>query len=365
MRGLLAIIVLAILTLLMSLVGFCSPMTKAAEIEDRINATYAEEGIPALADMQGNVAMISGEMLGDTQRSRAIAIAEAARCESCEGAGEKWHEVEDGTTVVADRAAQIVTQSPYTFNARYDEDGVVTLNGYVPSDAARTRILAEAERHFPGRVVDDTITVALGQPNEGWADAISLNLNELHLLERGRLSMNGADIVLSGRAASLAVRDEINTLAANKPSGYNQVLNIEVIGEGTDNVGVLESDALCQELLNDLNQDNAIQFNTGSSNLQNGRPQEVLGALAGAMNQCDGFNVKVEGHASSLGDDAYNMQLSKDRAATVVAYLANEGGVSSGRLSSEGYGETRPIVESSDPTSDLAANRRIEFIVSR
>ena len=254
---------------------------------------------------------------------------------------------------------------PYTFNARYDEDGTVTLNGVVPSEAVRTRVLAEAERHFPGRVVDNTVTIARGVPNDAWGDAISLNLNELHLLERGRLSMNDTDVVLSGRAASEDIRSEINALAENEPAGYNQVLNIEVLGASADNVGELDNEDLCQELLNDLNDENAIQFDVDSAALLPGRPQEVLTALAGGMQQCEGFNVMVEGHTSTPADDAYNLDLSQRRAATVLRYLIDEQGVSPERLQSEGYGETRLKVSPEVTEADRAANRRIEFIVSR
>lgn len=365
MRALLAIIVLALLTLLMSVVGYFSPTSKADEIETAINAAYQTEGVPATAVMDGNVVKIAGEMLGDTQKGRALAIAEAARCVSCLDNSIIWHEVEDGTTLVAERADAIETVSPYTFSVRYNENGTATLNGYVPSEAARTRILAEAERHFPGNVVDNVLRVANGQPNDAWADAISLNLNELHLLERGRLSINSTDVVLSGRAATVAVRDEIRSLLDNAPDGYNQVLNIEVIGTGIDNVGELTNQELCQELIDDLNQDNEIQFDTDSATLRPGRPQEVLAVLAGGMNQCPAFNLRVEGHASENGDPDYNMTLSRDRAAAVVDYLETEGEIRKGRLSSQGYGETQPKVQTADPTSDLAVNRRIEFIVSR
>lgn len=365
MRGLLAIIVLAILTFLMSWIGFCSPVTKANQIEERINAAYAEEGIPATADMQGNVAVITGELLGTAQQSRAVQIADAARCDSCEGADQKWHEVKDTTTIAAQRAAALPTQSPYTFNARLDEDGSVTLNGYVPTEIVRERVLAEANLHFPGRVNDNKVKLALGAPNNDWGDVISLNLNELHLLDSGRLAMNDTDVLLSGRAATVAIRDEVNTIAEGVGSAYNQVLNIEVLGEDADNVGQMDSEDLCQGLLDDLNSENAILFAVNSAALKAGRPFEVLNSLSSALNQCPAFQVKVEGHTSTPGDDAYNMALSKQRAATVMQYMTSERSVSADRLSSEGYGETRLKISPEVTPADRAVNRRIEFIVSR
>ena len=356
------------LVLLLCLTGFaallnfvpgCSVSQHADELQEKATAALSAEGIPATVDMSGNVMRLSGALPDGASKTRAMSIAEGVRCEGCE---KSFHEVVDETTVAE---AVLPTANPYTFNARLDEDGTVTLDGYVPSEEVRSRVLAEAERHFPGRVVDQTVRIAQGQPNARWGDAISLNLNELHLLERGRLSMNGTDVVLSGVAASTALRSEINELAEAEPAGYNQVLNIEVAGEAAENVGQMDNADLCQELLNDLNSENAIQFDVDSAALLPGRPQQVLQSLAGAMQQCDGFNVMVEGHTSTPADDAYNLALSKRRAATVVQFLSEEQGIDTSRLSSEGYGETRLKVSPEVSDEDRAANRRIEFIVSR
>lgn len=255
-------------------------------------------------------------------------------------------------------------QDPYTFSAVLDQDGEVVLNGYVPSDNAKARVLRRAERDFPGNVTDRTLRIARGAP-ANWVDAVLINLDELEHLETGRLTMNGTDVLLTGRAANVGEREAINELAEREPEGFNQVLNIEVIGEEAENVGQLESEELCQELLDELNNENAIQFGVDSARLNPGRPIEVLKTLAGAMNQCPAFNVMIEGHTSTPAEDAYNLELSKQRAGTVLQYLVEEQGIDADRLSSEGYGETRLKVDPEVTDEDRAANRRIEFVVSR
>src|SRR5262249_19878001 len=52
--------------------------------------------------------------------------------------------------------------------------------------------------------------------------------------------------------------------------------------------------------------------------------------------------VEVLGHTDERGDDDYNLDLSNRRAAAVVKYLT-EHGIATDRLTSTGYGETRPI----------------------
>jgi len=69
--------------------------------------------------------------------------------------------------------------------------------------------------------------------------------------------------------------------------------------------------------------------------------------------------VRVEGHTDSEGADAVNLELSRERAAAVKAYLV-ERGVPEARLVSEGYGETRPLMKNDTPQG-RAKNRRVEF----
>ena len=69
--------------------------------------------------------------------------------------------------------------------------------------------------------------------------------------------------------------------------------------------------------------------------------------------------MRVEGHTDNRGAAAMNLDLSKRRAASVATYLVQHG-VEGGRLSSDGYGITRPI-ETNDTDAGRQANRRVEF----
>ncbi len=71
------------------------------------------------------------------------------------------------------------------------------------------------------------------------------------------------------------------------------------------------------------------------------------------------LHMRIEGHTDSEGSDDLNLQLSNDRARAVREYLEAKG-ISPGRLSSVGYGETRPI-DTNRTLSGRANNRRVEF----
>ena len=74
-------------------------------------------------------------------------------------------------------------------------------------------------------------------------------------------------------------------------------------------------------------------------------------------------HVSVEGHADERGPDNFNQKLSEDRARAVMEFLIKQG-IAQDRLSSIGYGETRPLVDKKSEYA-LLLNRRVEFTVTR
>jgi len=71
--------------------------------------------------------------------------------------------------------------------------------------------------------------------------------------------------------------------------------------------------------------------------------------------------VEIQGHTDSKGSDQYNQKLSEKRAESVKNYFV-AGGVAAGRISSRGYGESKPIATNETPEG-RAKNRRIEIKV--
>lgn len=72
--------------------------------------------------------------------------------------------------------------------------------------------------------------------------------------------------------------------------------------------------------------------------------------------------IEVGGHTSAEGDAGANMKLSQDRAAAIVKALV-ERGIDKGRLSSKGFGVTKPIGDNATPVGRVA-NRRVEFLIT-
>ncbi|MBJ6763619.1 outer membrane exchange protein TraB [Myxococcaceae bacterium JPH2] len=71
--------------------------------------------------------------------------------------------------------------------------------------------------------------------------------------------------------------------------------------------------------------------------------------------------VLVEGHTDSRASDAYNLELSKRRAASVKRFLI-ESGVAAERVCSQGFGRSRPVADN-ESEEGMALNRRVEFTI--
>ena len=80
--------------------------------------------------------------------------------------------------------------------------------------------------------------------------------------------------------------------------------------------------------------------------------------------------IVVIGHTDSVGDDAANLALSKQRAHAIAAWLAAHAPKMRPHFVEEGFGRTRPVApnhnaDGSDNPAGQAANRRIEVLLRR
>jgi OOP family OmpA-OmpF porin len=87
----------------------------------------------------------------------------------------------------------------------------------------------------------------------------------------------------------------------------------------------------------------------------------ILNQVVKVLKDYPEITLSIEGHTDSKGSDRYNQKLSTKRAAAVRDYLTKKGGISSRRLTSRGWGESRPI-DTNGTDEGRAANRRVEFV---
>jgi OmpA-OmpF porin, OOP family len=98
-----------------------------------------------------------------------------------------------------------------------------------------------------------------------------------------------------------------------------------------------------------------VVFETGKAELLPESLPVLEGAIA-TLKRYPDLKIEVAGHTDSRGSDAYNLDLSARRAATVLKYL-QDGGVQNA-LTSRGYGERLPVA-SNNTDDGRQANRRV------
>jgi outer membrane protein OmpA-like peptidoglycan-associated protein len=86
----------------------------------------------------------------------------------------------------------------------------------------------------------------------------------------------------------------------------------------------------------------------------------TIAQIVALMKSNPDLKAEIDGHTDGIGGHDYNMKLSKDRAASVVAAVV-AGGIDGSRLTSAGFGPDKPIA-SNDTDEGRAKNRRVELV---
>jgi len=117
------------------------------------------------------------------------------------------------------------------------------------------------------------------------------------------------------------------------------------------------------EIIQQLNQySKTILFDTGKSTIRE-ESMTVLQNISNIMQEYPSAAFLIEGHTDSQGGEATNQTLSDSRAASVRTYLTTVG-VDGNRLSSVGYGESKPIA-SNGTRAGRQQNRRVEISLNK
>lgn len=187
--------------------------------------------------------------------------------------------------------------------------------------------------------------------------------NEGHKNDR-RLAV-GVEIPLGRRTVERVVEREVVR---------EQVVERPAPIVDSDNDGVPDSSDACPGTLAGLATDNrgcaatspqavrleGVNFELNSATLT-ADARSILLRVAEALRGEPTLRAAISGHTDSSGNDAYNLQLSQQRADAVQAFLAGQG-IDRSRLVPRGYGETQPVADNSS-AAGRERNRRVEFEV--
>ncbi|MCV9388339.1 OmpA family protein [Reichenbachiella ulvae] len=134
--------------------------------------------------------------------------------------------------------------------------------------------------------------------------------------------------------------------------------------ENIDLNDITESETIVQDLLlNPIHTGaavvvNNIFFDFDQDELKTGSYSE-LKRIKGLLESGKIGKIEISGHTDSIGDPTYNQQLSKRRANAVYNYFISQG-IESSRMTTIGYGETKPVA-TNETVEGRKKNRRVEF----
>lgn len=109
-----------------------------------------------------------------------------------------------------------------------------------------------------------------------------------------------------------------------------------------------------------FDESSGVYFDTNKYNV-NSASQQTLSKLIGIFKEYPDTNILVVGHTDSAGSDDYNMTLSKNRANAVTSHLIGKG-LSSGRFTTNWFGETQPKHDNTT-SAGRAKNRRVNIAI--
>lgn len=101
-------------------------------------------------------------------------------------------------------------------------------------------------------------------------------------------------------------------------------------------------------------------FDSASANIKQG----AVDNFTKVLDFIDGYpdrNIRIEGHTDSSGSDAFNLNLSQQRADAVKSLLVDYG-INSSRIEAIGMGESLPVADN-NTEAGKAKNRRVDIII--
>jgi OmpA-OmpF porin, OOP family len=102
-----------------------------------------------------------------------------------------------------------------------------------------------------------------------------------------------------------------------------------------------------------------INFDTGKDTIWP-ESEAILKEVERMLEGTPDLKLKIEGHTDNVGSPAVNLPLSARRAEAVKRWLTGKG-ITAGRLTTQGFGDTKPVADNASEAG-RAKNRRVELV---
>jgi outer membrane protein OmpA-like peptidoglycan-associated protein len=185
-------------------------------------------------------------------------------------------------------------------------------------------------------------------------------LPAIHATGSGELGEKGEFFFLDDDANPMALRWRLRTSSISGNEGTAlQVVKIayQCRAQGTGAGGGRLERALAEDGRVDVYE---IYFSFNSDEIRE-ESEPMLAELGDVLRRHADWKLGIEGHTDGIGGDASNLDLSKRRSASVRVALITRFGIAAHRLTTTGYGKSRPK-DTNETPEGRARNRRVELV---
>ncbi len=172
------------------------------------------------------------------------------------------------------------------------------------------------------------------------------------------VNVDGRDVLLTGPAHSVQVSQATQNLVAGV-EGVRLVSLRTTAADSLADAGTI-SKTEAQRKMDTLLQQDIVEFDPASADLT-AHGRAVLDQAVQVLTSAPTSYWEIQGHTDSQGNPESNRDLSYRRAIEVKNYLVNHG-IPPARLTTDGYGDTKPVA-SNETAEGRRQNRRINFVL--
>ena len=248
-------------------------------------------------------------------------------------------------------------EGPATFTATLSPEGQVQLRGRV-ADALMNQTLENfAHAQFGADVVTMGTRIVEDLPM-GWSVRMLAAVDALSELSNGAVVVTPDIITVRGNTGSTGANGRISRLLIER-LGEQAEFEIDVTYvEALDPIAGLPTPEECVDKILGLTSERKIIFDPGSATLT-AESGALVDDIAEVLRRCADLKLEIAGYTDSQGRDSMNLDLSQQRANSVLSALRDRR-VPVGSFEAVGYGEADPIADNGTEEG-REANRRIEF----
>ncbi len=194
------------------------------------------------------------------------------------------------------------------------------------------------------------------------------------VMDKSRTAIPNDKITFTGRKSGkefVGITDLRGQFLIHLPAGDEYGITVEVIGSELDHSSFevpnlppgAEFNTVTLEIMYELPMSVVLEDLHFNSNHAEIDPSSfaMLDELAAYLIRKKKTKIRVDGHTDDQGADFANLELSEQRAMAVRNYLVKKG-VPAANITTQGFGESKPIADNSTPEG-RAQNRRTEIQV--